>query len=202
MNVKISELKPKTMQVCIVDAQNDFINGSMAVKGAEEKVNNIIKFLKEHADEIDTIVITLDWHPYDHSSFKDNGGKWPRHCVKYTEGAALYQPLADTIGELVSKNDIDVYFVKKGSNKFEEEYGAFDYNKNKDGLTTDCYFLIDEPIVLCGLVGDYCVSHTARNLISQGYRVKFYLDGIANIDDGNILNTFIQFEENRNRLTI
>lgn len=192
------------MQVCIVDAQNDFINGSMAVKGAEEKVNNIIKFLKEHVDEGDTIVLTLDWHPYDHCSFKDKGGVWPRHCVKYTEGAALYQPLADTIGELAAKKNIDVYFVKKGSNAFEEEYGAFEYDpdRNKDKEKPECYFLINEPIVLCGLVGDYCVSHTARNLIWEGYRVKFYLDGIANIDNGELLNLFIKKEEEKNKMTI
>lgn len=201
MNVKISELKPKTMQVCIVDAQNDFINGSMAVKGAEEKVNNIIKFLKEHADKIDTIVVTLDWHPYDHCSFKENGGKWPRHCVKYTEGAALYQPLADTIGELASNNDIDVYYVKKGSNKFEEEYGAFSGHID-DKQSADCYFFINQPIVTMGFCGDYCVYWTAEHLLNQGYRVKFYLDGIANIDNGETLKMLIELHEERNKLTI
>lgn len=189
------------MQICIVDAQNDFINGSMAVKGAEEKVNNIVNFLKEHADEIDTIVLTLDWHPYDHCSFKDKGGLWPRHCVRYTEGAALYQPLADAICELVSKKNIEVDFVRKGSNPFTEEYGAFGGHID-DKQSADRYFMIDKPIIICGLVGDYCVSQTARNLISQGWRVKFYLDGIANIDNGDTLKAFILFEEQRNKLTI
>lgn len=54
----------------IVDPQNDFINGSLAVPGAEKAINNTIEFIKKHKEDLDYIAITADWHPYDHCSFK------------------------------------------------------------------------------------------------------------------------------------
>lgn len=53
----------------IVDPQNDFINGSLAVPGAEKAINNTIEFIKEHKEDLAYIAITADWHPYDHCSF-------------------------------------------------------------------------------------------------------------------------------------
>ena len=57
----------------IVDPQNDFINGSLAVPGAEKAINNTIEFIKEHKEDLAYIAITADWHPYDHCSFKEPG---------------------------------------------------------------------------------------------------------------------------------
>ena len=70
----------------IVDPQNDFINGSLAVPGAEKAINNTIEFIKEHKEDLDYIAITVDWHPYDHCSFKEYGGTWESHCVMYSAG--------------------------------------------------------------------------------------------------------------------
>ena len=36
----------------IVDPQNDFINGSLAVPGAEKAINNTIEFIKEHKEDL------------------------------------------------------------------------------------------------------------------------------------------------------
>ena len=61
----------------IVDCQNDFITGTMTVKGAKNSVEEIKKFIKNHRKEISKIIFTVDWHPYNHSSFKKYGGQWP-----------------------------------------------------------------------------------------------------------------------------
>ena len=73
----------------IVDCQNDFITGTMSVKGAKSSVEEIKKFIKNHKEEIAKIIFTVDWHPYNHSSFKKYGGLWPSHCVQYTPGACI-----------------------------------------------------------------------------------------------------------------
>ena len=39
------------------------------------------------------VVYTQDWHPADHTSFKEQGGIWPVHCVQGTEGAAFHPDL-------------------------------------------------------------------------------------------------------------
>ena len=57
----------------VVDAQRDFIDGSLAVPGAEA----IIPEINRIKGGFDNVYFTLDWHPKDHCSFKGNGGTWP-----------------------------------------------------------------------------------------------------------------------------
>ena len=68
----------------LVDVQYDFINGSLAVEGAPEVMDALANYIGAQPKGLfDTIVMTADFHPYEHSSFKDNGGLWPVHCVKH-----------------------------------------------------------------------------------------------------------------------
>ena len=53
----------------IIDMQNDFCpGGALAVKDGEK----IIEPVNVAQEEFDTIVLTQDWHPKDHSSFASN----------------------------------------------------------------------------------------------------------------------------------
>lgn len=70
----------------IVDPQVDFISGSLAVEGAKEKMDALTNALQSGDIECDYVMITKDFHPSNHCSFKENGGQWPAHCVKGTEG--------------------------------------------------------------------------------------------------------------------
>lgn len=100
----------KANALIIIDPQNDFVKGSLAVPGAEEAMNNIIKFIEDHKQDLGYIAVTLDWHPLSHCSFKEFGGSWPPHCVQYSEGAAVYEPLMKAIID----SDIPVEFWTKG----------------------------------------------------------------------------------------
>ena len=84
----------------IVDCQNDFITGTLTVKGAKAAVEEIKKFIKSHCKEIEKIVFTVDWHPYNHCSFKKYGGQWPNHCVQYTPGACIEPKLLKHVQSL------------------------------------------------------------------------------------------------------
>ena len=105
----------------IVDCQNDFITGTLTVKGAKTAVEEIKKFIKSHYKEIEKIIFTVDWHPYNHSSFKRNGGQWPNHCVQYTPGACIEPKLL----KFVQSYNIDYEVSQKGCIEEVEEYGAF-----------------------------------------------------------------------------
>ena len=98
----------------VVDVQRDFIDGSLAVPGAEAIIPEI-NGIKNGAD---LVYFTLDWHPKDHCSFKANGGQWPEHCVHYTLGASLADGLLDGLEEAKTR------FILKGQNKEREEYGG------------------------------------------------------------------------------
>ena len=180
----------------IVDCQNDFISGTMAVNGAKEVVNNIKNFINENKDEIEKIIFTLDWHPYNHCSFKKEGGKWPIHCVQHTPGACIDSKLL----KLVQSSGIPFQFSLKGQEG--EQYGAFeDAEIIKDYLGTRIRFDtqsdadITTDFIICGIAGDYCVKDTTENLLKYDIAPKMLMSGIASIDNGKIINKYIEVNQ-------
>lgn len=179
----------------IVDCQNDFISGTLLVKGAKNSIEEIKKYVKNHRKEIDKIIFTVDWHPYNHSSFKRNGGQWPNHCVQYTPGACIEPKLLKFVQSL----SIDYEVSQKGTIEEVEQYGAFeDIDFIIDELGQRYYFdsLVEADantnFVICGIAGDYCVKATIENLLKGNITPKVLLSGIASIDDGTIIKEFIK----------
>ncbi len=60
----------------IVDVQNDFIDGTLALRNCEAKQDGaeVLPFINELIETVPFNVITysLDWHPADHCSFIEN----------------------------------------------------------------------------------------------------------------------------------
>lgn len=182
----------------VVDCQNDFITGTLTVKGGKTAVEEIKKFIKSHHKEIEKIVFTVDWHPYNHSSFKKYGGQWPHHCVQYTPGACIEPKLL----KLVQSLDIHYEVSQKGCIKEIEEYGAFsEISCGGDSLFGEKIYLDivevnpESTFVVCGIAGDYCVKETIKNLIKGEITPKVFFPGIASIDGGKALSDFVK--ENR-----
>lgn len=97
----------------IVDPQVDFISGSLAVEGAKEKMDALASALQNGEIDCDYVMVTKDFHPSNHCSFKENGGQWPPHCVKGTTGRT---PIAN--GNLQArcrmKHLYDIASIRKG----------------------------------------------------------------------------------------
>ena len=179
----------------IVDCQNDFITGTLTVKGAKAAVEEIKKFIKSHCKEIEKIVFTVDWHPYNHSSFKKYGGQWPHHCVQYTPGACIEPKLLKYVQSL------DIYYEvsQKGCIEEVEEYGAFsEITRGGDTLFGEKIYLDiievnpDSTFVVCGIAGDYCVKSTIQNMLNEDVIPQVFCPGIASIDGGKALSEFIK----------
>lgn len=177
-----------------VDPQYDFIEGgSLGVDGAREAMNRLVEFIKAHYKEYDLIIFTADWHLPSHCSFKDNGGIWPCHCVEYSQGAAIYQPLLDALDDV--KRDYDV--LTKGCDEDHEEYSIF---KN----VISCSFLkalnkTNEISIVdvAGIAGDYCVLQTIDDGLREFPNATFnvLLPCVASIDGGKALDDFINENE-------
>ena len=75
----------------VVDVQNDFCPGGALGVAGGDRLGPAIAALAERAG---TVVATRDWHPPDHSSFAEQGGPWPPHCVQGTPGAELHPSVA------------------------------------------------------------------------------------------------------------
>ena len=168
----------------IVDVQRDFYSpaGRLYVAGSEVLPAQIASIIPSY----DSVVFTLDWHPADHCSFKEQGGLWPAHCVQFTEGAGLaaeFTPVLHRPG---------MHFFLKGKDSGKEQYGAFE-DMSADDPILDVFRSSDE-IHVCGIAGDYCVKSTIANLISLGFKDKVVslVDVTAYFDGGVTFGKFLE----------
>lgn len=181
----------------IIDCQNDFVNkdGSLYVQGSENVTNNIIRFINEHRDDIEKIVLTTDYHPKDHMSFIGNGGEWPTHCVADTWGSEIDLELHTAVIE----SGIPFRYLRKGEVVDFEEYSASMYSCHHDGLfvlktATDAVQIPTDNIVVCGVAGDVCVLNTLNDLVKQvpEDNITVLLRGVASLDDGKAIDDFVE----------
>lgn len=175
----------------IIDPQYDFINGSLAVDGAAQKMDALAEYIKAMPKgEYKQIVMTSDFHPYNHSSFKDNGGLWPVHCVQYTHGAAVWQAVADAA--YAAQPDAKV--LTKGDNIAVDEYSIMKSPVNGPRLLMILAENHIDQIDVCGLCGDFCVGNSIKDLVAAGFgdKIRVMLPFIGNIDDGTVLNGIIK----------
>ena len=138
----------------IIDVQNDFCDGGiMAIKGS----HNLIPIINQIKDKFKISIFTKDWHPYDHISFKQNGGKHKLHCIKNTYGSELHSSL--------KYNEKKDYLIYKGMNELEETTSSFYVGRNTNGDKKSelCDILEKYQIKQLYLVGlgiDHCIFDT------------------------------------------
>lgn len=179
----------------IVDPQNDFITGSLAVEGAKEKM----MYLSDYIDsvEYDYIFITMDTHPLNHCSFKENGGIWPKHCVAGTNGWNIPEYLDSVLMEFNDQAFKHVHFYHKGTESDQEEYSIFDNGVDGHLLAEQIIELFKQDnlyIDVCGIAGDYCVLETLKCLrrIVGDMCIQVLTDYTASIDGGEKLMNYIK----------
>lgn len=155
----------------VVDVQNDFMEGgALEVPNANEVIPFINKLLA--SDEYEGIYFSQDWHPKDHCSFKENGGIWPPHCIRFTNGAKIHKGIVISIAKAE-----DIKFIYKGENKDIEEYSA----------TKEFYlYPKDTEVDFVGLATDYCVKASALDLAKEGYKVNVLLEGCRGVAEETI----------------
>lgn len=172
----------------VIDPQYDFISGTLAVPGAKEAMDALASFIREHDGDYVKKVITSDWHPYDHCSFTDYGGPWPRHCVQDTNGAAPYfditTALYETVGEVVA--------LYKGDHSDREEYSIFQSQSSGrilEGIIEDGMDLVE----VCGIAGDVCVLNTLKDALTK-YKPELFKvlqEFCPSLDGGRALSEFV-----------
>lgn len=170
--------------IIIVDPQNDFITGTLPVAGAEEAMNRLAKALPHIP--CDHIFVTMDAHPIKHCSFEPQNGIWPVHCVKYSVGAAIWEPLMQELKGI----ETPITFIEKGRDLEKDQYSAFEESYPE---------LLDkaDEVLLCGIAGNVCVLNSLKDLVRHGLGNKLTVitDASPSLDDGSALKEVIK--ENR-----
>jgi nicotinamidase/pyrazinamidase len=160
----------------IVNLQRDFLpGGSCAVAGGDTIVPIVNRYLAAWSTHRLPIVLSRCWHPSNHCSFHDHGGRWPRHCVAGTDGAEFAAALQIPPVSVV---------ITKGTAGDREACSAFDGTDLDERLRR----VGTTQVFVGGLTTDHGVLDTVRDALERGYITVVLQDAIraANLvtDDG------------------
>jgi nicotinamidase/pyrazinamidase len=171
-------MKPKFQAgdaLLIVDPQNDFMpGGALAVPNGDEIIPILNDWIAAAEKANIPVIVSRDWHPPDHTSFQEQGGRWPVHCVRETPGAAFHKDLK------IPKNAI---IVDKAFTKDKEAYSAFEGITHAESipLLEKLQTLGIKRIWIGGLALDYCVHYSAVGAHKAGLEYHVILPACRSI---------------------
>ena len=183
MEREVRHLKIPLATTIIVDMQNDFCEGGAL---AAQDVNSLFiplnSFLKDTYNQGHHLIYTQDWHPYNHQSFKENGGQWNKHCVENTVGAQLHHKL------YLAPEHIRIL---KGVCPHTEGYSAFDGTRLQILLQQ----LAVNVVNVVGIATSYCVLQTALDAKKLGLQVRVILPLCRDVSLADTPNALSQMNQ-------
>jgi nicotinamidase/pyrazinamidase len=176
-----------TDALIVVDLQNDFVTGSLAVPDAQDVTEPINRLAEGFNRAGATVIATKDWHPPAHCSFSPNSGLWPIHCVQGSSGADLVSGL---------RTDVIDTIIHKGMSESADSYSGF---RDDGGRRTGLSGLLRERgvtrVFVVGLALDFCVKATADDAADLGFETYIVTDLTRAVDpDHGITSRAAQIE--------
>ncbi len=174
----------------VVDMLYDFIDGSLACLNSEDAVRQTLEFIDSQTKgqggedneilDMFPILFIRDHHPADHSSFKEQGGIWPSHCVAGTHGGDIHDDLLPYVSEELT--------FDKGCDKAVEQYSGYEGVNCAGQSMGEVLELLDTTdVYVCGIATEYCVRNTCEDLLRAGFKVHLLKDCIAYVEhDGHL----------------
>lgn len=161
----------------IVDVQYDFLpGGSLAIEDGDKIIPVVNKWIEAAEKAHIPVILSRDWHPPHHISFKEQGGPWPVHCVQNTPGAKLHADL---------KIPRDAIIVDKAFEVDKDAYSAMEGVTDKDKIPLPELLkkLNIKRIVIGGLAFDYCVHFSALDARKLGFDTTVILPACKAISE-------------------
>ena len=154
----------------VVDVQKDFLpGGALAVPDGDAVIPALNRYARRFEGRGLPVFATRDWHPPDHSSFRQRGGPWPPHCVASSPGAELAPTLTLPPG---------VEIISKATLPGVDAYSGFEGT----GLATRLRERGCRRVFIGGLATDYCVRATALDALKQGFEVVVLEDAVRPVE--------------------
>ena len=174
----------------LVDPQTDFITGSLPVPGAAAAMDALAGFLQANPDRYALKIVTLDWHPWNHSSFKKHGGQWPPHCLSYTQGAAIWPALAPGL----AAGGAELAFMPKGCSVDKDEFSIFQNEAAARRVSSLLKKARIREVELCGLAGDVCVLATFKDALAmeRAPAIRLLKEFSPSLDGGKALSECLE----------
>lgn len=191
-------MKIQNNALVVVDMLYDFIDGSLACQNADNAVSKTLEFIDiytkgqggEDYEILDTfpILFIRDHHPADHSSFKEQGGIWPAHCVIGTRGGEIHEALQPYASEELT--------FDKGCDKAIEQYSGFEgINSAGQSLGEILELLDTTDVYICGIATEYCVRNTAKDLQKAGFKIHLLSECLAYVDGNGHRQALLEMKE-------
>ncbi|CAK9819015.1 pncA [Anthophora quadrimaculata] len=206
-------LKPVNA-LLIVDVQNDFIDGSLALRrcGCNQDGSDVVEPINRLIKNacFDKIIYSLDWHPENHISFYENlhlrelhiDSKITKENAKAFDTVIFAEPYVEQIlwpkhcvmntwGAELHKDLIIApgsEQVRKGQNSEVECYSVF-FDQNSEG-SMELQSILRKSgvnyVYVCGLAYDVCVKATCLDGLRIGHAIAVIDDCCRGVDDSNI----------------
>ncbi len=128
-------------------------------------VNHLIASAAAHGLAVFT---SQDWHPRASAHFAETPSystTWPVHCVAGSAGAALHPDLVIPAGTTAFVKGMEVLLDGADDTSYSAWNGA-----THAGQSLASYLAAQqaETVFLAGLALDYCVAHTALDILTRG----------------------------------
>lgn len=166
----------------VIDVQYDLCEGGLI---AIPNSLNIIPNINKIRDKFNVVIFSKDWHPMDHISFKEQGGKWPVHCVQGTEGAELHN--------LLQYNELKDHVVHKGIDKEHDSYSAF-YKAQETEDQTQLNNILKQnnikKVYICGLGLEYSIYATIMDAYRLRYACYVIRDCVAGLNEEKMVHCY------------
>ncbi|MBQ1966406.1 MAG: cysteine hydrolase [Clostridia bacterium] len=128
--------------LCVIDMQNDFIDGALGTKEAEAIVENVKAKIELYRKNGDTVIFTRDTHSEDYMNTQEGKNLPVPHCIKGSKGWEVSEKLDTASYKIIDK----------------PTFGSFELAEYISTLAD-----VDE-IELIGLCTDICVISNAMIL--------------------------------------
>ncbi len=180
-----------TIGLLVVDMQVDFVNPNAAlpVPGALDICHNIARLINDFDANNAPVIFTSDWHSIESPHFQWQGGRWPVHCVRGSEGSAI-------TGRLPMPTSS--YMIHKGMS--DDGYSAWDGKLLNSDITFPELLRASNifELFVCGVATDYCVQASVIDLLVHGYETHVILDCVrgVNINPGDSDKALARMLEN------
>ncbi|HEX55247.1 MAG: cysteine hydrolase [Candidatus Altiarchaeales archaeon] len=135
------------MALLVIDMLNDFLYGKLRCERCQRIIPNVRKLIQYSRENGIPVIYVCDSHIKNDSEFE----KWPEHAVQGTKGSEI-------IPELKPREED--FIIKK------RRYSAF-FQTGLDSLLRE---LKIGEIIICGILTDICVQHTAADAFYRGYK--------------------------------
>ncbi|OON99076.1 MAG: amidase [Epulopiscium sp. Nele67-Bin004] len=98
----------------VVDMQNDFIDGVLGTKQAQNIVPNVIQKIKKYMQDGETIYFTKDTHTTDYLNTQEGKRLPVEHCIRNTAGWEL-NPEIQKLADEIQKDSLQPIIFEKPS---------------------------------------------------------------------------------------